>query len=140
MKSAPGIAFDYRPSRLIALAVSAITLFAVLAVLLSGLPFWQKIVIALIALISGALGLRRHLTRDVVRIARGEGGWRLVDREGRESVVTLAGHVQRGFLLVLAFAGEGWRQRRLVLAPDNIDRETRRRLLLVLAVGEGKSS
>ncbi len=138
MKSAPGIAFDYRPSRLVALAAGAIAQLAGSGVLLSGLPLWQKIIIALIALISSVLGLQRHLARDIVRIARGEGGWRLLDREGRESVVTLAGHMQRGFLLVLAFSGDGRRQRRVVLAPDNIDRETRRRLLLVLAVGEGK--
>ncbi|HET9034487.1 MAG TPA: hypothetical protein VFN25_16490 [Dokdonella sp.] len=135
MKSAPSIAFDYRPSRGLAIAMFVVALAAIVAILLSGLPGTVRLLIAPALAALGALALYRHLKSDVVRVARGEGGWLLVDLEGSERPVRLIDHVHRGFLLVLSFQPEAGRVRRLVLTPDNADGELRRRLLLTLAAG-----
>lgn len=45
MKSAPTIAVDYRPSRMIALAGGAIVLLAAVAPLLTGWPIAPKLVV-----------------------------------------------------------------------------------------------
>ena len=133
MKSAPSIAFDFSPSRGIAIAITAITLLAMIAVLLGGFAMVLKLPIALAAFLYGSLSLKRHLTPRVVRIARGAGGWLLVDGKGAEIPVTLVDSLRRGFLLVLGFRGETGRVQRFVLAPDNCDADLHRRLLLTLA-------
>lgn len=138
MKSVPGIAFDYRPSHGLAWAMLGVAVAAVISVLLSGIPEFAKLLLGTVLAACGAFALYRHLKPDIVRVARGEGGWLLVDVEGKEWPVKLIDHVHRGFLLVLAFRQDGGRMHRLVLTPDNSDRELRRRLLLNLAVGEGQ--
>ncbi|SFN07191.1 hypothetical protein [Dokdonella immobilis] len=133
MKSAPAIAFDYTPSRLILAGVLACGALAALAVVLSGLGGFLKIPLVLLALGYAGHAAWRFADCPVVRMAHGEAGWILVDRSGNEEAVELAHHIRRGVLLVLAFAAGTRRPRRFVLAPDNLDAETRRRLLLVLA-------
>ena len=138
MKSAPAIAFDYRPSRLIGLVIVCMTGLAVVATVLSGLA-WQWC--ALLVLLAGALGglvLVRHLRSGFVRIAHGAGGWTLVDGQGLDHPASLLAHVQRGWLLVLEFGTESVPRTRIILATDNCDADLRRRLLLVLAAGEPK--
>jgi hypothetical protein len=136
MKSAPGIAFDYRPSRGIAFAIALVILLAMFSVLVSGLDTLWRAVLSILAIASGLYSLRQYLRTTIVRIARGDSGWILVDREGCETPVCLRDHIHRGFLLVLEFSSESMRHRRFVFTPDNLDTETRRRLLLVLASGE----
>ena len=139
MRSAPAIAFDYRPSRLIAVAGGIISVLALLGIAASGLPMIVKLVLSVIAIFYGVINLRRYSDSNIVRIAHGASGWCLVDREGREWIVELKDHVHRGLLMVLVFSGEDLPTRRFVFVPDNIDRETCRRLLLVLAAGDGKA-
>lgn len=139
MRSAPAIAFDYRPSRLIAVAGGIISALALLGIAASGLPMILKFVLSMLALFYGVIHLRRYLDSNIVRLAHGASGWSLVDREGREWVVKLEDHVHRGLLMVLVFSGEDSPKRRFVFVPDNIDGKTRRRLLLVLAAGDGKA-
>jgi toxin CptA len=136
MKSAPSIAFDYRPSRAIAVAIVALTLLSIGGVSASGLDPIMKWAIAIVALAYAGWALRRHLEPGFVRIARGAGGWLLVDGDGAQSPVMLVAHVRRGFLLVLAFRQPGAGRSHAVLTPDNTDAELRRRLALVLAAGE----
>ena len=133
MKSAPSIAFDFSPSRGIAIAIAVITLLAVVAVLLGGFAMALKLPVAVGALLYGVWSLKRHLTPRVVRIAHGAGGWLLVDGKGAEFPVTLVDSVRRGFLLVLGFRREGGPIQRFVLTPDNCDADLRRRLLLTIA-------
>ncbi|MEO7935265.1 MAG: hypothetical protein ABIR27_03320 [Dokdonella sp.] len=133
MKSAPSIAFDFSPSRGIAIAIAAITLLAMVAVLLGGFAMAVKLPIALGALLYGVCSLKRHLTPRVVRIAHGTGGWLLVDGNGAEFPATLVDSVRRGFLLVLGFRQEEGSVQRFVLTPDNCDADLRRRLLLTIA-------
>jgi toxin CptA len=136
MKSAPSIAFDYRPSRTIAAAIVALTTLSIAGVSASGLVPILKWAIAIVAIAYAAWALRRHLVPGFVRIARSAGGWLLVDARGAQSPVILVAHVRRGFLLVLEFRQPGAGRSHAVLTPDNTDAELRRRLALVLAAGE----
>ena len=138
MKSAPAIAFDYLPSRLLALVACVVTLLAVVATLLSGLDWPWRILLAVLAVGLGGYALHRHLRPGFVRIAHGAGGWTLVDGQGRDHPASLLAHVQRGWLLVLEFGSEVLPRTRFILATDNCDADLRRRLLLVLAAGEPK--
>jgi len=135
MKSAPNIAFDYRPCRGIAIALCGVTLLAAIAAVLSGLDPLAKLLIAGIAVASGAAALHRHLAAKTVRIAHGAGGWVLVDREATETPVALIDHIGRGVLLVLGFRDEGGQTQRFVLTPTNCAADLRRRLILTLAAG-----
>jgi hypothetical protein len=138
MKSAPAIALDYRPSRLLAMAMATMTAAAIAAALLSGLTLPWQLLLALLAVVSGGFIVFRHLHPRFVRIAHGAGGWILVDGEGREHPVGLRAHVERGGLLVLEFGAESMPRTRFILARDNCSADLRRRLLLVLAAGEPK--
>ena len=141
MKSAPAIAFDYRPSRRVAIAVVGVAALAILAVFLSGLSLGMRLVLALAALVLTVLALRKHLRPRTRRVAHGAGGWLLVDGEGNECSARLVAHVQRGNLLLLDFqAGNPPRQQRVLLTGDNSDAELRRRLILVLAATERTST
>ena len=139
MKSAPSIAFDYRPCRGLAVAIVVLTLSAVLAIFLSSIPLIAQLLLALLISAYACLTLYRHLRPKFVRVGRGEGGWLLVDSEGTELPVELIDHVRRGFLLVLSFRQEGVGKHHLVLTPDNSDTELRRRLMLILAAGNDQS-
>ena len=133
MKSAPAIAFDYAPSRLILAGVLLLSAFAALAVIASGLAIELRAFLAILALAYAGYAAKTFSTSPIIRIAHGEAGWLLVDRSGDEKAVELHHHVRRGSLLVLEFSAPAERVRRFVLTPDNIDAETRRGLLLVLA-------
>ncbi|MGB0134016.1 hypothetical protein [Dokdonella sp.] len=136
MKSAPAIAFDYRPSRLLGLAIACMTVLAVVATVLNGLDLQWRLLLALIAASFGSFALFRHLQPRYLRIARGEGGWILVDGHGVDHPASLIGHVDRGGLLVLEFVDDTVARTRFILAADNCEGDLRRRLLLVLAAGE----
>lgn len=133
MRSAPAIAFDYRPSRRLAVAAGLVAALAVASVLLSGLPIGLRASLAVAVPLYAGYKLRRFLAPPWVRIAHDAGGWRLIDRGGEGVASTLAGHVRRGPLLVLDFVTPERPRFTCVLSPDVIDADTRRRLLLVLA-------
>lgn len=133
MKSAPAIAFDYRPSRTIGIAIGGMTLLSLLAVSRSGLGTVLAWTLAVVALSMGLHALSRHFRPGMLRIARTGAGWLLVDRRGLEHPVELTMYIRRGFLLVLHFRHESGLRRSFLLTPDNVDVELRRRLLLALA-------
>jgi len=139
MKSAPEIAFDYQPSRLLAMAMVGMTVLAVVAAMLNGLALQWRVLPASLASTLGAFVLFRHYRPRFVRIAHGAGGWFLIDRHGKEHPANLMAHVRRGVLLVLEFGGELLPVTRIVLASDNCDADLRRRLILVLAAGEPRT-
>ena len=51
-------------------------------------------------------------------------------------MANLVAHVRLGSWVVLDFRGTGRRRFRAVLGPDNIDADTRRRLILLLSRAE----
>jgi toxin CptA len=133
MKSAPAIAFDYRPSRSVGLAIGGMTVLSLLAISHSGISMRWGWILAVAALSTGLHALYRHFHPGMVRIARTGAGWMLVDRRGLEYPVDLIRHIRRGLLLVLHFRHESGHRRSFVLMPDNVDADLRRRLLLALA-------
>lgn len=136
MKSVPAIAFEYRPCRGISVAIAGMTVLAPVAITASGLALALKLPIALAALIYGILALKRHWRPETVRVARGDGGWLLVDGVGKETAVALVDHAQRGFLLMLGFRKDDGSVQRFMLTPDNCDADLRRRLLLTVAASK----
>lgn len=138
MRSAHAIAFDYRPSSLLALVIICMTASAVVATALSGLVWQWCVALSLLAVALGGMVLYRHLRSGYHRIAHGAGGWTLIDGQGRDHPASLLASVQRGWLLVLEFGSESLPRTRFILATDNCDADLRRRLLLVLAAGEPK--
>jgi toxin CptA len=131
MKSAPTIAFDYRPSRIVAIAAATVAALALAAPLLSGLPLVLRAALALLALLAGLASIRRFLRPRLRRVAHGATGWQLVDGdEAREA--TLLSHARIGAFIALSWRLADGERRHAVLAPDNIDADTRRRVALLL--------
>jgi toxin CptA len=136
MRSAPSIAFDYRPSRWIASTAAAISFAAVAAPWFSGLPVSAQAVLSLAALVMGVFALRNFSQAKFRRVAFQASGWKLVDSAGIEHLAELASHLSFGTWLALDFRCAGRRRFHAVLGPDNFDTETRRRLILLLSRGE----
>jgi toxin CptA len=131
MKSAPTIAFDYRPSRVVAGAATAVVVLALAAPLLSGLPLALRVLLAALALLAGGASIARFLHPRLRRITHGATGWQLVgDADVHEA--TLLSHARIGAFIALSWSLAGGGRRHAVLAPDNIDADTRRRVALLL--------
>ena len=139
MTSAPAIGFEYRPSRGLALGLTGMVLLAMLSIALSGLPGWGKLVLA-----SGAMALVlasriRQATPPASVGWSPDAGWLLLGRDGVESPAELASHRMLAGCLVLELR-IGERRQVLWLLPDNSDSDTRRRLRMRLAAGQGARS
>ena len=136
MKSAAAIAFDYRPSRLLAGAIVLVLALALLGVTLSGFGLPIKLLIAAGSTVYAALTLRRFLRGGVRRAAWHEAGhWRIVDGDGEEHGADLAHAVVRGAWIALNLRRADGARIALLLAPDNSDADVRRRLRVRLARG-----
>jgi hypothetical protein len=133
MKSALAIAFDYRPSRWIAAGALLIGALAALSALICDLPLGVRLLLAVAVLAYALHVVRRFLHDPIRRIACVEGGWLLARDDGEEEAVSLRSSVRRGVLLVLEFIDDGGGLRRVVLTPDNLEADLRRRLILLLA-------
>lgn len=134
MKSAPAIAFDYGPSRWLAVAVAGVTLLAFVAVVLSGMPAWAKIAVAIVACVYAVHSLRRFWHPSARRVAWHEAGhWRIVAPDGIEHVADLEHAVVRGAWIVLRLRRNDKHRLTLLLGPDNCDADTQRRLRVRLA-------
>jgi toxin CptA len=134
MKSAPAIAFDYRPSRWLLAALSCIMALALLAVGASAIPLLAKLLLDACACAYGAQAVRRLLRPVVRRCAWYETGhWRVRDAAGDDHAASLLRASVRGMLIVLVLRSELQRSVALVLLPDNCDADTHRRLRVRLA-------
>jgi hypothetical protein len=136
MKSAPGIAFDYRPSAAVVALTSVIVVAAAAAPWLSAAWLPVKAAISIAALAFGARALGRFARAGFVRIAYRASGWVLVDSAGTEHAADLASHARHGPWIALDFRLDRKRRFRALLGPGNIDAETRRRLILLLSRAE----
>ena len=134
MKSAPAVAFDYRPSRLLIAGIAAALLLAMLALSLCGMTIAVKLFFAVLALIYAVIATRRFLRSSPRRAAwHAAGHWRLAFADGEETVAELVGAAIRGAWIVLNFRTGNGRRIDLILAPDNSDAETRRLLRVRLS-------
>ena len=136
MKSAPTIAFDFSPSRWIGGAAVLICVGATLAPWLSAWPLALRGALSLAAFAVGARALRRHWNPLFRRIAYRASGWVLIDASNEEHEAILESHALLGVLLSLGFRHGPHARFRAVLGPDNLDADTRRRLILMLSRAE----
>lgn len=132
MKSAPTIAFDCTPSRALLGALAGMTILAGLAPWLSALPWLACGGLSLCALAGGTHAGRRLLRSHPRRIACRADGWVLLDAAGEEQTAELVSWRQLGNILMLDWRVGAGRRRRVVLTPDNLDADTRRRLIVLL--------
>lgn len=136
MKSAPTIAFDYRPSRGVGTVAALVCLAAASAPWLTALPPLACTALSLAAIASGAHALQRFLKPRFRRIAYRESGWTLLDAYHTEHAAVLESHAHLGVLLALGFRTGPRSRLRVMLTPDNLDAHSRRRLVLMLARAE----
>ncbi len=145
MKSALTIAFDYRPSRWIAVAASVVVIAAMAAPWFSALPWSAGIALSLAALVSGMAALKRFIYAPFRRIAYQASGWKLVDVDEAEHAVDLKAHTRLGSWFVLDFRrarrlpfsrriGSGQRRRRNASSPDPAARTRRSRTNRLAAI------
>lgn len=136
MKSVPTIAFDYRPSRGIAAALFLVCAAAMLAPWFSALLVAGRMAVSVGVLALGVRAVRGLLHPSFRRVAYRASGWVLVDLANKEHEVLLESHARLGAMIALRFR-HGPRERfNALLAPDNLDAETRRRLILLLSRAE----
>ncbi len=132
MKFAPAIAFDYRPSRWIGAAASLVAACAAIAPWLAELPLAVRVLVSLGALAAGVAALWRYAFARFRRIAWRESGWLLVDLGGNEHPAMLDRHARLGAWLSLAFRYGPRARFQVIIGPDNLDADARRRLILLL--------
>lgn len=132
MKSAPTIAFDYRPSRRVAAALALIALLACLAPWCSAWPWYASLLLSLLTLALAAHAAHGLLHPRFVRVAHRADGWILCDTQGNEQAALLCSHRHLGPLLTLDWRWAPRRRFRIALTPDNLDADTRRRLIVLL--------
>lgn len=133
MRSAPTIAFDYRPSRWLLVAVIVMGVLAAMAVMVAGLTWWLRWPLALAA---AAYAWRQW--RDLRRGApdavawRSDGSWMIRDVHGDErEAELLASRVLAG-MIFLQLRSDA-RRVGLVLTSDNLDPDRLRRLRMRLS-------
>lgn len=136
MKSAPSIAFDYRPAPAIVALTGFIVVAAVSAPWLGAAPPAVNAAVSIAALGYGIVALRRFARVDFRRVAYRASGWVLVDRAGTEHAADLASHACYGSWIALDFRLDRKRRFRPLVGPGNADAETRRRLILLLSRAE----
>jgi toxin CptA len=134
MTSAPAIGFEYRPSRLLRRALILLAVLALLSVLLSAVPVWLKLLLALLVSMATWRALRR-LAADPVAAAgwSADAAWTLHLHDDEDVPATLASFRVLGAFVLLRLQTAEQGARVLLLAPDNSDADIRRRLRMRLA-------
>lgn len=100
------------------------------SIVASGLDWPWKIGLSAIALCACVWSFSRLARPRWTHVAFGEAGWVLADRDGNEAAAVLARYTKLGAMQVLTLRAES-RAFDAVILPDNLDRDTRRRLRLV---------
>lgn len=132
MKSAPTIAFDYAPSLLLLAALCVVGSAAAFAPWLSALPLPACMALSLLALAVAAFSARSLWHPPFVRVGYRGDGWVLLDAGGNEHAAVLHSYRHLGAFVALDWSHARRARFRIVLAPDNADADTRRRLVLLL--------
>ncbi len=136
MRSAPAIAFDYRPPPRVVAPVAILSLAAMAAPWLSVLPPPVCAALSLAALLIALRALHRFVRPRFRRVACRSSGWTLVDAAEFEHAAELVAHTLLGAWIALDFRVEGRGRFRALLGPGNADADLRRRLIHSLARAE----
>ena len=134
MTSAPAIGFDYSPSRLLPRCLLPVATLAAIAVLVSALSPWLRVVT--VVALALATWQACHRLRSTVVAAAGwsaESGWTLHTVDGEDHPASLASFRVLGDLVWLRMQSAQHGISVLLLAPDNSDADIRRRLRMRLA-------
>ena len=134
MTSAPAIGFEYRPSRWLPRLLWLIAALALLALALSGMPWWLKSLAAALVVLMVLRAVRRHLATPVRAAGWSDaGGWSLHLADHRDVPAALASFRVLGGCILLRLRTTALGEQALLLAPDNSDADIRRRLRMRLA-------
>jgi toxin CptA len=140
MKSVPAIGFDYRPSRLIAVAIVAVLTCAGIAIAVCGLPVGSKVLLAIASCGYGVWSLRDFLQPRCRHLHWHEAGhWRVRDAQEQEHLFELHNAVMLGSLIALSLRSKAIGRTSVLLLPDNCDADTRRHLRVRVARTKGDS-
>lgn len=136
MRSAPSIAFEYRPSwwpRLLLIALGAL---ALVAIGYSGAGPYLATTLA-VGVIAGVLvAWRRGAASPVHRVTwRADGGWQLHLHDDTKVEATLLDARLVAGAIVLRLSRASRAREALLIFPDNLDADTRRRLRMRLSAG-----
>ncbi|MEO6800256.1 MAG: protein YgfX [Rhodanobacter sp.] len=134
MTSAPAIGFDYAPSRWLQRAVLCVAALAALAVMVSALPLWISLTLAVAVLLAAWRALRQLRASPVVAAGWGAGSdWTLHMTDHEDLAAELLSFRVLGVFVLLRLRTGERRVHVLLLAPDNSDADIRRRLRMRLA-------
>jgi len=134
MTSAPAIGFEYRPSHLLRRVLLLVAGLAVLAVALSALPAWLKLLLAMLVALAARDALRRLAAGPVVAAGwSADDVWTLHLADHQDVPATLASFRVLGAFVLLRLRTAERGTQVLLLAPDNSDADIRRRLRMRLA-------
>jgi hypothetical protein len=138
MKSAPDLSLEPRRSRVGAGLLSGMAVLSVVAILVSGLGAWSAIGVIAIVVVVAILFARRAGVLPTSYRLQPDGRWVLVDAV-RSSTAELVAREDLGIVIVLHFRDDAARRIDLVLWPDSVDADTRRRLRAWLMRSAGTS-
>ncbi|MBI2399117.1 MAG: hypothetical protein HYV17_15135 [Xanthomonadales bacterium] len=128
MKSAPSLWFEPARSRIGIAASFVVGLLAVGAVVSSGLPPDWRLGAAVAVSILWARGLRAQSIESAPRcVLQPEGDWLVTSANVETRAALICSH-DLGFLIALQFRTDRGARIDLVLWPDSLSSETRRRL------------
>jgi toxin CptA len=134
MKSVPAIAFEYRPSRWLLLAIILVACVAAGAIAFSGLNVWFKVGLEMAAIVYAAHGVLRFLRPPFTHVTwHSAGHWRLRPARDEEQVGELTRAVVLGAMIVLTLRVGSRRVVVLPILPDVCDAQTRRQLRVRLS-------
>lgn len=134
MTSAPAIGFEYRPSRRLRQALVLVAALAWLAVALSALPVWLKLLLAAAVAMATWRTLRRLAAAPVTAAGwSADDAWTLHLADHQDMPATLASFRVLGVFVLLRLRTAERGVQVLLLAPDNSDADIRRRLRMRLA-------
>jgi toxin CptA len=134
MTSAPAIGLEYRPSRWVLRLLIAVTVLAMPAIALSGLPRVLQILLAVSVPVMCGQALRRlRVPVSAVGWAH-QAGWSLHGLDGADEPATLLSFKVIRTVVLLQLTSRRYGKLTLWLMPDNSDADIRRRLRMRLAV------
>jgi toxin CptA len=134
MISAPAIGFEYRPSRWPARLFVTVSVMAVLAVALSGMPIWAQVIVAVGVVAACRRAVRRLRAQVSAAGWAHASGWTLRDADGTDEPASLRSFKVMDPLVLLRLNSPRYGKLTLWLMPDNSDADIRRRLRMRLAV------
>lgn len=140
MRAAPAVAFECRVSRMLVAAAAGVSLLALWAVAISGVPEWLRVLLLVSVVLSGTVSLARLLRPRVQSLLwRADGAVELAVRNRMDRGAAVLGSLQgarvMGPLIVLVLRWPPRGRASLWLLPDNLDPDTRRRLRMRLGSG-----